>query len=316
MTKAIFSIPEASHRTLGILALVMVALILGSIPVALKEALVHFSPSVQFAVRFAIASLLFVPFVREFNINLLRDGAIVGLAAFGCVACETIGLETVSANRASFMIGLNVVFVTLFELLFRRRISVRVILAAGLAFGGIGMMTWDGEELVVGNLWLIGCALCDAAAIILLEKFAPRHSPISLTATRLWTVAILGFLWAAPELTQPINVPLESWIVLVYLGVVTTALVCLLYTIGLRWVPSYEAALFLALEPVFGAVIAFFLLGETFGIWGFVGAAMVLSGMVLVLRRGEDDDSQESAPLSAQGQTPQLTAASSSEVWK
>jgi drug/metabolite transporter (DMT)-like permease len=292
--KITFSLTESSRYARGILAIITFALIMGSIPTAIKEAMAHFSPSVQLAIRFAIGAIILVPFVRDFNVSLLRDGTILGLILFGCFACETIGLETISANRASFIFGLNVVFVTLFELLFGKRITARDLLASGLAFSGIAIMSWEAGEPLIGNFWLLGAAVCDAASIILLERFAPHHPSLSLTAIRIWVIAILGLLWAAPEITGQIESLKESWGVLVYLGVVATAIAFWLSTIGLRLVPAYEAAVFVALEPVFGAIIAFFLLGETLGLRGFIGAAMVLSGMLLVVSRPSlDQDSSE-----------------------
>ena len=280
-----FSFIANTQYVLSILALVTVALILGSIPTAIKEAMIHFSPSVQLAIRFAIGAIVLTPFVREFNLNLLRDGTILGVIVFACFTCETIGLETISANRASFIFGLNVVFVTLFELFFRKRMSVWTLLASGLAFSGIAIMSWEGGESLIGDLWILSAALFDAGSIILLERFAPQYSSLSLTAIRLWVVAIFGLLWAAPEITEQLETLPENGGLLIYLGVVATAIVCWLSTIGLRWVPAYEAAILVALEPVFGAIIAFLILGETFGIHGYIGAAMVLSGIILVVTR-------------------------------
>lgn len=180
--KTTFSLTGNTRHVLGMLALVTVALILGSIPTAIKEAMIHFSPSEQIAIRFLLGAMILTPFVREFNLNLLRDGTILGVILFACFTCETIGLETISANRASFIYGLNVVFVTLFELLFRKRVSAWTLLASGLAFSGIAIMSWEGGEPLIGDLWLLSAALCDAGSIILLERFAPQYSSLSITA--------------------------------------------------------------------------------------------------------------------------------------
>lgn len=229
--------------------------------------------------------MIFVPLLRDFNLSLLRDSTILGVIVFSRFACQTIGLETISANRASFFFGLSVVFVTIFEVLFRKRISVRAILASGLAFSGMAIMSWEGGEPLIGDLGLLASAFFDTVNIILLERFAHRHSSISLTGMRIWIIAILGLLWAAPDINGQLEAIPKSWGVLLYLSVVATAILFFLYTIALRFVPAYEAALFGALEPVFGAIIAFFILGETFGTRGFIGAAMVLSGMLLVVSR-------------------------------
>ncbi|MGI2908127.1 hypothetical protein [Tolypothrix sp. VBCCA 56010] len=89
------------------------------------------------------------PFVRNLNVSLVRDGVILGVLLFEIFAAATIGLETVCANQASFIFGLNMVFVTVFELLFRKRLSIRAVLAVILAFTGIGVMSWKSGELAI-----------------------------------------------------------------------------------------------------------------------------------------------------------------------
>lgn len=54
-------------------------------------------------------------------------------------------------------------------------------------------------------------------------------------------------------------------------------------TTAQRWVSAQEVAVLLSLELVFGAIFAFWFLGETFGIFSFVGAGMVLVGIFLML---------------------------------
>jgi drug/metabolite transporter (DMT)-like permease len=278
---------------LGVLSLLCAGLIFGSIPTALKAAMVDFSPSVQLAIRFLIGAVALTPFVREFNLRLLRDGSMIGLVVFGCFACETLGLQTISANRAAFIFGLNFVFVTLFELLFRQRISLRVVVASAIAFCGIALMSWEGGEPGIGNLWLLLGAICDATSIILLEKFAPQYSAVSLSAVRVWCVAILGLLWAAPDIVQQFHLIQEHWQILHYLGIIATAVLCLLYTIGMQWVPAYQAAFIIALEPLFGAMIAFLVRGETFGYQGMIGALLMLFGVILVLTDGNTNNTKE-----------------------
>jgi len=71
-------IAETHKHTLGVLSIVVTALILGTIPVAIKEAIASLSPATQFAIRFTIAAIILTPFLRNLNLNLVRDGAILG----------------------------------------------------------------------------------------------------------------------------------------------------------------------------------------------------------------------------------------------
>lgn len=282
---------EINRHTLAIILIIFTTLIFGSIPAVVKEAITIFSPATQFAIRFTIAAIIFTPFIRNLNMSLVRDGAIMGLLLFGIFAPATIGLETISANQASFIFSLNMVFVNLFEILFRKRLSIRTVLAATLAFAGIGVMSWESGAPVIGDLWLLSSALSDAAYIIVLEVFSPQYSPMPFVTIQLWVVAALGVLWAIPELTDQLEAIKTSFPVLIYLGLVGTAIVILFQTLAQRWISAQEAALFFTLEPVFGAIFAFLLLGETFSTRSFIGATMVLVGIFLTLTRPKIDES-------------------------
>src|SRR4028118_2231039 len=102
------SVTENSQRAQGIVLMVIVALIWGSMPVAVKEIVSSVPPSVQVAIRFTIATVIFAPFARNLNLKLIRDGAILGLLMFGAFASETIALKTIAANQASLIYGLLV----------------------------------------------------------------------------------------------------------------------------------------------------------------------------------------------------------------
>lgn len=298
---------ETHKQSLGFVLLVATALILGTIPVAIKEAITSLTPATQFAIRFTIAAIILTPFVRNLNINLLRDAALLGILLFGIFATATIGLETIYANEASFIFGVNMIFVTLFEILFRKRISIRAVLAVILAFSGIGVMSWKGGAPVIGDLWLLGSAFSDAAYIVVLEKFSTNHPSIPLVTIQLWVVAGLGLLWAAPELTQHLEAIQSSLGVLIYLGVVATVFIILFQTLAQQWISAQETALFLALEPVFGAVFAFWLLGETFSTRSFIGALMVLVGIILTLTRPKIDESDPQSPQLQESTLPDAT---------
>lgn len=275
-------IKKTSDRTKGILAVIFVAIILGSSSSVTKEVLNSLTPETQLALRFTTAAIIFLPFLGKLNMSLVKEGGILGILLFGVFAFSTIGLETISAHQASFIFGFNVVFITLFELVFRKSFKIEVVLAAILAFTGISIMSWEGGDPLSGSLWLFGSAIADSAYILLREKIADRHSSTALTAIQILVVAALSLLWAAPQIFGQIEAIEMNLVQLTYLSIVATAIVTLLMTTAQRWVSSQEVAVLLSLEPVFGAIFAFWLLGETLGIFSFVGAGMVLIGIFLI----------------------------------
>ena len=133
--------------------------------------------------------------------GLLRDGAILGGVIYLSFVTQVIGLQTTSSNRSAFITSLNVILVPLLGFLLGRSLSQRVWVSAGLALAGIGVLSWEGGALGVGDLWVFGCALSYAVYILLMEAIAPRHPPLALTIYQLITTSLLGLIWAAPELT-------------------------------------------------------------------------------------------------------------------
>lgn len=279
------STTKKALHTQGVMLLVAIALIWGTAFPLIRDAVGSLSPSALIATRFVVAAVAFVPCTRGLNAHLVRDGALLAFVLFATFATQAIGLETISANRAAFICGLNVVLVPLLGPLLGQRVPSRAFLAAGLALTGIGVMSWEGGVLGFGDLWMFGSALSYAVYILMLEVATLHHPPLSLTAIQLLIMAVLGAVWAAPELAGQLGAIGKNFIALLYLGLVATATTIGLQAVAQRWVPAHETALIYALEPVFAAVFSFWLLGERLGTRGLVGAGLVLAAMVLSQRR-------------------------------
>ncbi len=141
----------------------------------------------------------------------------------------------------------------------------------------VGIISWQNGPPPVGNFWMLLCAFLASAWIIVIEILAPRHPLLPLTFVQLSSVAILGVLWAAPEVIGQFEVVSKSVMnpknlaILVYLGVLATGINTWLQTKALSITPAFEAGVIQTLEPVFGAILAFIILGETFKTPGYVG---------------------------------------------
>lgn len=270
-----------SPRARGALALVLTTLVWGSTFPLTKDALRDLSPAVLVGARFLVAALAFAPFLRGGR-ALWRDAVPLGAVLFLSFLTQVVGLQTTSSNRAAFVTGLNVVLVPLLGPLLGRRVPRAAWPAALAALAGVAVMSWEGGALVAGDLWVLGCALAYAAYILMLERAAPRHDPLALSAAQLAVVAGLGLAWAAPELLAG-GVPAAlgpSAAAVAYLGLAATALATLAQAWAQRRVPAVQTALVYALEPVFAAAFALALLGESLGPRGLVGAALVVAATV------------------------------------
>ncbi|MBE9248199.1 DMT family transporter [Dolichospermum sp. LEGE 00240] len=314
------SAPENNRYILGVLSIILATLIYGSIFPITKGLISQVSKEVLIAVRFTMAAVVFAPFLRNLNVRLVRDGAILGLLSWCTSVSATFGLETFSANRGAFAFGLSVIFVMLFDLLLGKRIAPRAILGAVLSFNGIGVMFWGSGESLNGAGWLLLCAVFNTAYLIAIQQFVQRHPTVQLVAVSLWMPAVAGLLWAVPELTTHFEAIVASLSVnlsgLIYLVVVDTVVFTWLEMIGQRWVPANEVAILQTLEPLVTAIISFWLLGETFEIHDFIGANMILAAMILIVTRPkiEESSSPVSVPTESVPQPLELPATSEAPI--
>ena len=268
-------------HTRGILLLLVTTLIWGTTFPVIKQIMVNVSPMALVAVRFLLAALVFTPWLRQVNLPLLRDGMLLGSAYLASFVTLTIGMETISADRAAFVLSLNIILVPLFGLFLGQRLQAIAVVAAGVAITGIGIMSWEGGGLSLGDLWVFGSALSYAVYILLLETATLKHPPLALTAIQLAFVAEASVLWAAPEIMAQLPAIAAHWGQLMYLGLIVTATTTIAQAIAQRWVSAHETALIYTLEPVFAAVFSFWLLGEQLSRRGLAGAGLILAAMVL-----------------------------------
>ncbi|MEJ2357345.1 MAG: DMT family transporter [Deinococcales bacterium] len=266
----------------GAAALVGITLIWGTTFVVIKDALHTIPVPLLLAVRFTLAGLL-LSWAR-FDRRAVRPAMMLGVLAFAGFATQTMGLSLTSASKAAFITGLSVILTPLVAAAWLgRRVAGRAYLAALVALVGLGLMTLRGgvEAVNGGDVWVLATALAYALYIVYLGEVAGRASATSLAALQHVPMALLAWLWALPQLGALRHVPLTTYLAILYLAAVATALVAVVQTYAQRVVPAHVAALIFVLEPVFAAIFAFFLLGERLGLLGWIGGGLVVAAMFL-----------------------------------
>ncbi len=282
-------------QLLGLLYLNLATLFWGSTFVLIKDSLQTLEPGQINFVRFAIATLFFVPFLFQRDAGLWRAGLELGAVLFVAYLTQTVGLQFTTASRSAFITTLYVVALPMLLGMLGHRLSWPIWLAAGLAIGGVGLLSYDGSPPNLGDLWTLGTALSYAIYIWRLERFAHRFPALPLTGIQMLTVTIGSLAWMFWEepTWNAANFPYFS---LLYLGLVASALCIWLQALGQRLVPAPQAAVIFTLEPVYAAVFAFFLLGERLGVQGLMGAGLIVAATLISQLRSEKPHPEQITP--------------------
>ena len=83
------------------------------------------------------------------------------------------------------------------------------------------------------------------------------------------------------------NLPQNTWISLVYLGVLCLAISFWLWNEGLSRQPAAEVGVYLYIEPLITVVAASILIDERITVWLIVGAILVTAGVYIAERYGK-----------------------------
>lgn len=269
-----------------LLALIGVTAIWGFTFVQVQDALVLYPLFAFLAVRFAISTIVLAPFAWRPLRALPLEGVLAGVGVGALVGVayglQTAGLELTTIASTGFITGLYVVFTPLLALAFFGTRVPRA-LWIGVALAVVGLLFLNGAPggSSAGNALVLGSALAAAFQIVALERFAPRYDVRALTFLQMAT-ALVGFTVIAVA-TGQIEVPRgwTVWAALLVTGIFAGALGYLIAT----WVQSRttaaRAALVFTLEAPFAALFGFLLADEVLGWVGWLGCAVMMTGIVL-----------------------------------
>ena len=166
----------------------------------------------------------------------------------------------------------------------------RVLLALAGALGGTTLLIdfqsthgSPGADLS-GVLLALGSALGYAVITLVSRALARRYHPLQPVTIGFSCGAVL-LLLCALHTDFVVHYPLQGWLLLVYLGVVPTALAYGIFLAGMRHTSATVASVITLLEPCTATLLAWWLWGERFSPLQGVGI-LVLSGAMMSLYRG------------------------------
>ena len=276
------------------------------------------NPAQFVMLRFGCALLLLAPLVlnrlRKTGGSVLRDvfpkSFLLGVVSWVSYQTQTIGLQTVEAGRAAFITGTSVVMIPLMSPLFGHGKPDKIdLLAATVALFGLYLLTDpSGQGFVVGDLWIIVCAIFYAVFVHLFQIWITKNSEaILVTFSQLLGVfSCASLLHLANHQTLP---SLSSSIILslAICALFATVLATLLQTRYQPFLTPEKAALIFSLESVFASVFGYFILGETLnakGIWGCLLIFGSIIGSELYRWKTAPTDPKSAAEAFSPGKTP------------
>ena len=256
----------------------------------IKTGLNDISPVLFVAIRFFLAFLFFLPALlrsgRELSTATLQAGFVLGVTMFGGYALLTAGLVLTSSGRSGLITYSFALFVPFLQVLLLRK-KVRTVNLLGLFMVIFGMYVFTSAPSSPGTGWNRGDILTFLAAIsyafniVYLDRYSRRHSPSVLTGLQFAVMTVLAVLYVLFFEAPFINFTFSFFLSLFYLSVLGSVIAISLMNRYQKDTTPVRAVIIYALEPVLAVVSGWLFLGEKIGIYGMIGGAVIIGGVLL-----------------------------------
>jgi O-acetylserine/cysteine efflux transporter len=283
-----------------LLAALSVVVIWGLNFVAMKWALVDFTPFQLGVWRYVFAVLPLVFIVRRPAVPwrwVIAYGLCQGVGQFGVLF---IALQVgMTAALASVLMQTQLFFTALLGVLLLGEQLSRP-LKWGLVWAAVGLgcfaMNYLGGAVAAGTtllgfvLNLVSAAMWAASNIVArrTQQVAGSYDALGFVV---WSAVVpivpfmlLSLVFDAPALRwQWLDAPLSSWLAVAYLGWCATIMAYALWTGLLKRHPASRVAPFSLGVPVIGLAAGMGMLGERITLWQWAGGACIVMALVVVL---------------------------------
>ena len=273
--------------------LLLTAAIWGFAFVVVKDTLDYIGAVYMVAIRYSIAavvmSLIFIKKWTLFSKRYFIHGFLSGAILFIAYTTQTIGCDYTTAGKNAFLTTIYVILIPIISwILYKKRPGWYVFVAAVLSLTGIGLLalgTGDTAGLNAGDILTLVCGLFYALHITITAHYNNKgDDTLFLTLLQFWAVAVLSWI-AAPFYDGKFDpaVFASSRVVLsvLYLGLLSTMLCFTLQNVGLKYVNSSLASLFLSFESVFGVLFSSLFLHERLTLRMGIGCVLIFTAVVL-----------------------------------
>ena len=292
-------------QILTYLYLILTMLFWGGTFIAGRILAAEVSPANSAFIRFAIATFAL------FFLTLLIDGKLtvpprkkwlhlLCLGLTGVFSYNVLffsGLQHISAGRASLIIALNPLVISIFAFFFlRESLNYKQFIGIMLSLVGAVLVISNGQpcdgfdtSFGPGELAILGCVFSWSIYSLIGRSILKSLSPLaSVFYSSLIGTLFLFIPAVGNNLFSTIgSMGMQSWLSLIYLGICGTALGFTLYYRAIQKIGATRSGIFINLVPLFSIILAWIILGETIKSVVIFGGLILLSGVTITNYSGK-----------------------------
>jgi drug/metabolite transporter (DMT)-like permease len=296
--------PETSHPKFDIrmlMAFFAIYVLWGTTFLAIRIAVAELPALFAAGTRFFIAGVLLYGFMRlkgeaRPTWAQWRNLAIMGLLMFVAEYGPLFWAEKyVSSGIASVLEATIPLITMVLEMLILRQQRIRraVVVSTMLGFVGVGVLLWPHGEHRFGLLpcaaILAGAVTWSLGSVLNRSMDLPKSRPLTAGAAMMLGGGTLLALSAAFGEMHPMpHVSMRAGLALLYLIVCGSLLGFTAFVWLLARMPATRVASHAYVNPIVAVALGYFVAGEAITLRTVAGAALVITSVFLILRRGKN----------------------------
>ncbi len=246
-------------------------------------------------IRFTLGSLSLIPLIIYNNKKAKQDntvhkskksvifaGIIAGTILFSAASLQQLGMTSNSSGKAAFITGLYIVLVPIFGIFLKQYIKLSGWLGVIVAITGLYFLCIKGSFSVSKyDIYLLIGAFFWTAHILVIDYFTKKVDTLKLSCSQFIVCSILSLACAFIFEKITMDAVLNAAVPLLYGGFCSVGIAYTLQVIGQKYARPAPAAIILSMETVFASIGGFIILNENLGARGYLGCALMLTGMLL-----------------------------------
>jgi len=239
--------------------------------------------ALRFGIAFIVMVLIFSKKIIRVDAKTLKYSAIVGTLLCGIFIALMYGVKSTTASTAGFLTSTTVILVPILQIFITRQLPNKkivwgvLIVSTGLAILLIG----DDFTIVPGALYCLVAALLYAIHIIVTNRFVREVDPLQLGIYQLGFATLFATIGAFLFETPVLPGSALHWFAILGLALICSAYGFVLQPIAQKYTTPESAGFLFSLEPIFSAILAFIFLHENMGVQGYLGATLILAGVLV-----------------------------------
>ena len=257
-------------------------------------------PADIFFVRFVIAycCMLGISHKRLFANSIADELTLVGLGMMGgsiYFLVENMALLHSTASNVSILVSTTPLVTAMLLAIFYKseRLGIRQIIGSVLAFIGVVLVVLNGQFVLhlnpLGDALAMGASLTWGFYSLFMRRIMGRYSADFITRK----VFFYGLVTILPyfALVHPLDIDLIAsgnmtvWGNLLFLGFVASTGGYLLWNWVMRQLGAVKSTNYIYLQPLVSMMAGAMILGERITILAIAGAVILITGMILAVRK-------------------------------